>query len=49
MIADAKAAKEDFLRVVDESGEGYLYPADRFVEIKLPNTVVERLQTAISA
>jgi len=26
-----------WLRVVDEDGEDYLYPADRFVEVDLPN------------
>lgn len=35
-LADAKAAAKHFVRVVDESGEDYLYPADYFVPIDLP-------------
>jgi hypothetical protein len=31
LLPDATAAGEQFLRVVDESGEDYLYPASRFV------------------
>ena len=33
---DELAAKDDFVRVVDESGEDYLYSADRFVPVELP-------------
>lgn len=38
-VPDAKAARRNFLRVVDESGEDYLYPADYFVPIALPQAV----------
>lgn len=33
------AAAEGDIRVIDESGEDYLYSADRFVEIEPPQTV----------
>ena len=33
---DSSAAKEGYLRVVDESGEDYLYPGSYFVAVKLP-------------
>ena len=33
---DPKAAKEGYLRIVDESGEDYLYPAEYFAAVKLP-------------
>lgn len=33
---DKDAAKHGLLRVVDESGEDYLYPAERFVPVQLP-------------
>ena len=33
---DTRAAKEGYLRVVDESGDDYLYPASYFVSVKLP-------------
>lgn len=38
-VADAKAQKHGLLRVVDESGEDYLYPAGIFIEAELPQSV----------
>ena len=35
-LPDASAAAQHFVRVIDESGEDYLYPADYFVSIALP-------------
>jgi hypothetical protein len=35
-LPDPAAAKKNFVRVIDESGEDYLYPADYFVAINLP-------------
>ncbi len=43
VLPDDHAAQEDFLRIVDESGEDYLYPAGRFVLIDLPHAVVKKL------
>lgn len=34
-LSDAKAAEVDHVRVVDESGEDYLYPANLFVAVEL--------------
>jgi hypothetical protein len=47
VLPDEDAAKDDDLRVIDESGEDYLYPTDFFVLIDVPK-VVERssLQTS---
>ena len=39
VLPDEDAAAEGDIRVVDESGEDYLYSADRFVEIEPPQTV----------
>jgi len=39
VVADAKAAKDDLIRIVDESGEDYLFAADRFVAIEVPAAV----------
>ena len=39
VIQDEDAAQDGDIRVVDESGEDYLYPADRFVMVKLPQAV----------
>ncbi len=41
VLPDEEAVAEGDLRVIDESGEDYLYPADYFVLIQLP-TVVEK-------
>ena len=35
-IADADASKHGQIRVIDESGEDYLYPSDFFIPIDLP-------------
>jgi hypothetical protein len=45
ILPDAGADQESFLRVVDDSGEDYLYPASRFVIIELPQAVPEQLLT----
>ena len=37
-ISDPIAAREGYTRVVDESGEDYLYPSAYFVPIKLPTS-----------
>ena len=47
MLPDASAAEEGYVRVVDESGEDYLYPASYFLAIALPETVAREL--AVSA
>ena len=39
VLADEDAARDGDLRVVDESGEDYLFSADRFVAIEVPAAV----------
>ena len=39
VIEDAEAEKDDMIRIIDESGEDYLYAADRFVLAPLPASV----------
>ena len=39
ILPDAKAAKEDFVRIVDESGEDYLYHKSYFVFVDFPGPV----------
>lgn len=39
VLPDRSAAKEKMLRIIDESGEDYLYPADFFVSISVPKKV----------
>ena len=36
VLPNAKAKREGYLRVIDESGEDYLYPASYFVTVDLP-------------
>ena len=36
VVPDTEAARHGRIRVVDESGDDYLYPAERFVEVELP-------------
>ena len=40
-IPDEAAAKHRLLRVIDESGEDYLYPQRFFVPIELPHAAEE--------
>jgi hypothetical protein len=46
-LADAEAAKLRQLRVVDESGEDYLYPQHFFAAIELPPTVKRKVLSAV--
>lgn len=38
-VPDARAEKLGQVRIVDESGEDYLYPKESFVEVVLPQPV----------
>jgi len=46
VVSDKVAAADDDLRVIDESGEDYLYPASYFAPIKVPAAVEESLRRA---
>ena len=46
VVPDMDAAKHQLLRVVDESGEDYLYPVAAFVLIDLPQPITEALLNA---
>ena len=45
--ADKDAAKYRQLRVVDESGEDYLYPEEYFAEIELPHSLRQAALAAV--
>jgi hypothetical protein len=45
-LADPDAAKRSLVRVVDESGEDYLYPTTMFVAIDIPREVVATFKKA---
>lgn len=36
LLPDEAAAKDGYIRVIDESGEDYLYPASYFFSVALP-------------
>ncbi len=46
VVPDKDAAADEDLRVIDESGEDYLYPASYFAPIKVPAAVEESLLRA---
>jgi hypothetical protein len=46
VLPDDSAAEDNYLRVVDESGEDYLYPASYFVLIELPQAAERALLSA---
>ena len=46
VLPDEAAAEDGYIRVIDESGEDYLYPADYFVLIELPQAAEKALLSA---
>lgn len=46
ILPDEAAAEDRYIRVIDESGEDYLYPQDYFVPIELPQAAEEALLSA---
>ncbi len=48
VIPDIEAQADGDLRIIDESGEDYLFPADYFIPIELPQTVVRALNKSFA-
>jgi hypothetical protein len=46
VITDKEAQADGDMRVIDESGEDYLFPADYFIPIDLPRAVIRVLNKA---
>jgi len=46
IISDSKAEKDGYLRVIDDSGEDYLYPQSYFILVQIPREAQEALQIA---
>jgi hypothetical protein len=46
-LPDREAAKHQQVRVIDESGEDYLYPAKFFAPIKLPRPLRKAVLAAV--
>jgi hypothetical protein len=49
VIPDKTAAKLRLVRVIDESGEDYVYPADYFVSVRLPQAVERAVRRAAAS
>lgn len=49
LIPDAKAAKDDFVRIVDDSGEDYLFHKSHFMFVEFPPAVTKRILAMASA
>jgi hypothetical protein len=43
ILSDPKAAKDDLVRIVDESGEDYLYHKSHFVFVDFPKAIKRRI------
>lgn len=43
IVSDPRAAKDDLVRVVDESGEDYLYHKSHFLFVEFPRAVTRRI------
>jgi len=48
VVADETAAKLHQIRVIDESGEDYLYPEEYFVPVQLPQSAEKAVRRAAS-
>jgi hypothetical protein len=48
LVADGAAAKLGQIRVIDESGEDYLYPEEYFVPVELPQSAEKAVRRAAS-
>jgi hypothetical protein len=46
VIPDEKAARDDLIRIIDESGEDYLYHISHFVVVEFP-IEIERVIEAV--
>ncbi len=48
VLSDPAAEREGDLRVIAESGEDYLYPANYFVPVELPRQTARRLNKSFA-
>jgi hypothetical protein len=46
VLPDEAASEDGYVRVIDESGEDYLYPQDFFIPIELPQEAEKALLSA---
>ena len=48
VLNDKIAEKHNQIRIIDESGEDYLYPAIFFAPVRLPNITKEKLELVVA-
>jgi hypothetical protein len=48
-VPDRRAVSDGYVRIIDESGEDYLYPEGYFAEVKLPSQVERALTKRVPA
>ena len=48
LVPDEEAERDGDLRVIDESGEDYLYPAEYFLLVEFPRPIQHALQTSFA-
>jgi hypothetical protein len=44
ILPDSKAARDDLIRIVDESGEDYLYHKSHFLFVDFPKAVARKIR-----
>ena len=49
IIPDPEAAKDDLIRIVDESGEDYLFHKSLFVFVDFPKAIAKKLRSLETA
>ena len=49
ILPDPRAAKDDLVRIVDESGEDYLYHKGHFVFVDFPKAIKKKMLALESA
>lgn len=48
VVADEDAAADGDVRIIDESGEDYLYPAQYFIVLDLPQSIDKVIRASFS-
>ncbi len=43
VVPDARAAKDSLLRIIDESGDDYLFPRGQFAFVDFPQAVKKKI------
>jgi hypothetical protein len=47
ILPDTKTREVEYLQIIDESGEDYLYPQNQFVIVELPKEVQQKLLATV--